>query len=232
MPILARIHQPVAPGVRLVRVRLPPGLWVGFGIDLGPAFTHIGTAQLEHWGIKEATLVAAAMRNLERRAAAELDVSNLVIDGVPVTAVQASGWGSAILLAPSVLAECIGPEPSLVFAPVRNILFAVPVEAPAETIVRLWDGMAIDDPTELDGDVYRFEGGRLEPSGARRDPGGGLIVERGAGAGGPAELTGSCGVGARRLPCSTPASSSSSTSTTANGCRWLGASITARTMTT
>src|SRR5215470_761315 len=87
MPVLARIHQPIAPGIRLVRVYLPPGLWVGFGVDLGPAFTHIGAAEVERWGIDEATLVATSLANLERRAKKELDVSSLVLDGVPMTAV-------------------------------------------------------------------------------------------------------------------------------------------------
>lgn len=176
MPVLARVHQPIAPGVRLVRVHLPPGLWVGFGLDLGPAFTHVGVSELERWGIDEATLVATALANLERRAEKEIEVASMVLDGLQMTAVQASGWGSSVLLSPSILARCIGPGPSLVFAPVRNIVFGVPEDARVETIIRVWDGLATDDPTELDGEVYRFAGGRLEPTGALRDPDGGLIV--------------------------------------------------------
>lgn len=182
VPVLARVHQPIAPGVRLVRVSLPPGLWVGFGVDLGPVFTHVSTAELERWGVDEARLVETALANLSRLARKpEVEVSSIVFEGHPVVAVQASGWGSSMLLVPTILAEVLGPEPRLVFAPVRNTILAVLPDAPAELVIELWDGLALDDPTELDGDVYRLEGGVLEPMGVRRNPGGGLIVGAGSG---------------------------------------------------
>jgi hypothetical protein len=162
LPVLARAHQPIATGIRLIRVRLPPGLWVGFGIDLGPAFTHIAYDQLERWAIDEPELVATAMANLERRAETdELELSSLVIDGVPLMAVQASGWGSALLLAPATLSRILGPGVQLVFAPVRNTILAVPLDAPTDLVSALWTALAEDEPTELDGGVYRLEGGLI-----------------------------------------------------------------------
>jgi hypothetical protein len=162
LPVLARAHQPVGPGVRLVRVRLPPGLWVGFGIDLGPAFTHIDVDHLGRWAIDERTLISTALANVERRVETdELEVASLVVDNVPLLAVQASGWGSALLLTPETLTRIVGPGAHLVFAPVRNTILALPLDAPPDLVTVLWTAIAEDEPTELDGDLYHLEAGRI-----------------------------------------------------------------------
>jgi hypothetical protein len=164
LPVLARARQPVAPGVQLVRILLPPGLWVGFGLDLGPVVGHVSTADLERWQVDEPTIVATAIANLERRAhGRELEVSSVVLDGVPITLVQASGWGSSLLLVPSVLDRLLGRGPHQLFAPIRNTIVCLPVDAPDELIALLWSELATDEPTELDGGIYRLEDGRLEP---------------------------------------------------------------------
>jgi hypothetical protein len=176
LPVLARAHQPIGPGIRLVRVRLPPGLWVGFGVDLGPAFTHVGADQLARWAIDELDLVGAAMANLDRRAGSdELEVASLVVDNTQVTAVQASGWGSSLLLAPATLSKIVGPEPQLVFAPVRNTILALPLEAPVDLVTTLWSALAEDEPTELDGDIYCLEAGRIASINDNR-PGAGASI--------------------------------------------------------
>jgi hypothetical protein len=164
VPVLARARQPVAPGAKLVRVYRPPGLWVGFGVDLGPVFTHVSTADIARWRVDEAKLLATALTNLDRLSGGDdVEVASLVLDGVVATLVQASGWGSSLLLLPERLRELAGPEPQLVIAPVRNAIVAFPLDAPAEVVQLTWLTLAQDDPTELDGDIYRLAEGRLEP---------------------------------------------------------------------
>jgi hypothetical protein len=139
-------------------------LWVGFGLDLGPVVGHVSTTDLERWQVDERTVVATALGNLERRAdGRELEVSSIVLDGVPITLVQASGWGSSLLLVPSVLERLLGRGPRLLFAPIRNTIVCLPPDAPDALIGLLWSELASDEPTELDGGIYRLEEGRLEP---------------------------------------------------------------------
>src|SRR4051812_10621211 len=47
---------------------VPPGVTVGFGVDLGLAFARVGPAQLEDWPVDLAGLTERALRNLRRRA--------------------------------------------------------------------------------------------------------------------------------------------------------------------
>ena len=64
LPILRRIHHPYPPEAAPMHIFVPPGVWTGFGIDFGPAFTHVTAGQVERWGIDHATLLGTALENL------------------------------------------------------------------------------------------------------------------------------------------------------------------------
>lgn len=68
LPMLPRSRAHSFDTSHHVRVTLPPGLAVGFGLDLGPAVAFVGEDQLEPWGIGPADLVAAALDNVRARA--------------------------------------------------------------------------------------------------------------------------------------------------------------------
>src|SRR5688572_24001508 len=41
LPVLKRRHHPYPPEAAPLHIHVPPGVWTGFGIDLGPAFSHV-----------------------------------------------------------------------------------------------------------------------------------------------------------------------------------------------
>ena len=44
LPLLRRAHHPYPPDLAPLQVNVPPGVWTGFGVDLGPAMSHITRA--------------------------------------------------------------------------------------------------------------------------------------------------------------------------------------------
>ena len=64
LPVLRRVRHPYPPEAAPMHVFVPPGVWTGFGIDFGPAFTHVSAAQVERWGVDHATLLGTALENL------------------------------------------------------------------------------------------------------------------------------------------------------------------------
>ena len=64
LPILRRVRHPYPPEAAPMHIFVPPGVWTGFGIDFGPAFSHITAGQVERWGIDHATLLGTALENL------------------------------------------------------------------------------------------------------------------------------------------------------------------------
>ena len=61
LPMLKRVHHPYPSDAAPTYLHVPPGVWAGFGIDVGPAFTHVTADQVDRWGIDEATLLATAL---------------------------------------------------------------------------------------------------------------------------------------------------------------------------
>ena len=158
LPILKRAHPPLAMASS-VYVTVPPGIRTGFGIDLGPAFTHVDTAMVERWGVSTAALLGTALENL--RAVIDREppiVERIEPDGVPVTVVQGQGWGSSLVLVPDALGPLIGAEPRLLLAPVRNTLVAVPDAAPEDFVEDLYLAIAGGAPDALDPRVLRWTG--------------------------------------------------------------------------
>ncbi len=169
-PLFAR-RRPFPDGIPPpVRVVLPPGLSVGFGVDIGPAFLNITDRLLERWGIDRDALVERALGNTKRVAALlePRDVKRVDLDGLPIAGLMARILpASALLLFPSELERLFGPKEQLFIAPIRDLLLSLPANVAPETAAWIRDAMAEEDPNALALEGVRLRGGRLtcEPLG-------------------------------------------------------------------
>lgn len=162
LPILKRVHHPYPPDAAPLHLQVPPGIWVGFGVDFGPAFTHVTAAQVDAWGIGQAEMLAVAIDNLRQRVTIEPPVVERIHrDGVEIVAIQAQGWGSSLVLAPELLAPVLGATRKLLLAPVRNTLLALPDDVDDEFAIGLWDAVASGARDELDIGPLRWTGSTI-----------------------------------------------------------------------
>ena len=159
LPVLKRLRMPFASMGEPLYLTVPPGIRTGFGIDLGPALSHVDRAMVDRWGVSDATVLAAALDNLTRLARREPpSVERLHAEGIAITAIQASGWGSALILAPDLLRPLLGPTPQLVMTPVRNTLVAVPSTTPFDDVEALHFAFADGASDALDAGLLRWTG--------------------------------------------------------------------------
>lgn len=134
------------------RMLVPPGLSVGFAIDIAPAFINVDAAMVERWRLSAADLLARALDNLDRRMGGVMpgDLHDGSIDGLPVRLLQSStGCASTYVLLPSSLRRILGPEAQLLIAPMRNLLISLPIDADREVAAWLFGEIAAQDPNCL-----------------------------------------------------------------------------------
>jgi hypothetical protein len=152
LPMFER-RRPMPPEVPpSLTVVLPPGVTVGFGIDLGPASVRVSRMLLESWGISVEELTTTALANLRRRAFAPAlpPVVREPIAGHPTIAFQSEdGWASALLLAPDALERVMGVEPRLFIAPMRDLLVGLPPDVDPEMACWLTEEFEALDPNAL-----------------------------------------------------------------------------------
>jgi hypothetical protein len=159
LPVLRRIYHPYPPEAAPMHLFVPPGVWTGFGIDFGPAFTHVTAGQIEHWGIDQATLLGTALENLRALTVVEPPrVERIQPEGVDTIAIQGQGWGSALILVPEILRPILGEVPRLLLAPVRNTLVALPDDVDPDLAFRMWEAIAEGCHDELDLNLLRWTG--------------------------------------------------------------------------
>jgi hypothetical protein len=159
VPVLKRVHHPYPAEMAPLHIRVPPGIWTGFGIDLGPAFSHVSQALLDGWEIDHATLLGTALTNLTDLVRRERPVVDSVpIDGIEIMAIQGQGWGSSLILVPELLRPILGSTPRVLLAPVRNTLLALPDDVDDGLAVDLWQAIAHGAHDELDVDPLRWTG--------------------------------------------------------------------------
>jgi hypothetical protein len=165
LPMLPRV-RPYPFAIEPVRVMLPPGILVGFGVDIGPALTMVDRSQLERWGVGVETVAERAVANV-RDTAARCDARLVIresIDDVPVWALQTgAGIGASMLLAPETLERFFGPGPLLLLAPMRDLLIGLPASVDREFaawLVEEWEAM---DPNHLHLGGWLFESGAVRP---------------------------------------------------------------------
>lgn len=148
-----------------IQVVLPPGLSVGFGVDIGPAFLNITESLLARWGIDRAELVRRAMANTESRARLlqPSDVHHVeVFDGLWIAILTARILpASALLLLPHELERLFGPEERLFVAPMRDLLIGFPGDVDPATAATIRDILAEHDPNALALEGVRLRDGRL-----------------------------------------------------------------------
>lgn len=159
VPVLKRRRHPYPPEAAPLHIHVPPGIWTGFGIDVGPAFSHVSQSLLDGWGVDHATLLATALDNLAGLVRSEPPVvESLHIGGVEVTAIQGQGWGSSLVLAPDLLRLLLDPTPRILLAPVRNTLLALPDDVDDELAFDLWEAITEGAHDELEVDPLRWTG--------------------------------------------------------------------------
>ncbi len=164
LPMFER-RRPLPPGTTPpISVVLPPGVTVGFGIDLGPAAVRVTTSLVEGWGVDVADVTATALVNLRRRAFAPA-LPPLVrepIAGHPTIAFQSDdGWASTLLLAPDALERVMGPEPRLFVAPMRDLLIGLPPDVDPELACWLTEEFEALDPNALALEGFLWRDGRV-----------------------------------------------------------------------
>ncbi|HEX5015043.1 MAG TPA: hypothetical protein VFV72_12890 [Candidatus Limnocylindrales bacterium] len=166
LPIMPRVRPMPGPELDLVRAMLPPGILVGFGIDLGPAITFITMELLGRWRVDPSGVATAALANLDaiaRRCGPD-DVLDDHIADTPVSIVQTGrGIAASLLLVPGRLEPVLGRAPRFLLAPMRDILIALPANVDREFAAWLateWEAL---DPNHLHLGGFRYEAGRVTP---------------------------------------------------------------------
>lgn len=166
LPVLKRRHHPYPPEAAPLHIHVPPGVWTGFGIDLGPAFSHVSQALFDGWQIDHATLLGTALENLAALVEREPPVvDSFPVNGIDVTAVQGQGWGSSLVLVPELLGTILGPDPRLLLTPVRNTLLALPDDVDDDMAFELWAAIADGAHDELEVEPLRWTGATVALSG-------------------------------------------------------------------
>jgi hypothetical protein len=143
---------------------VPPGVTVGFGIDLGLAFARVAAIQLDAWPVDLAGLTERSLRNLRRRArhARDYDLVDEPIGGIPTRVFQSrDGWASTTVLVPEAMHRLFGPEPALFIAPSRDLLVGLPVDVDLEFATWLAEEFEAEDPNALRLEAFEWRDGTV-----------------------------------------------------------------------
>ena len=131
---------------------VPPGVTVGFGVDLGLAFARVAMVHLDGWPVDLAGLSDRALRNLRRRVrhARDYDLVREPIGGIPTVAFQSrDGWASTVVLVPEAIDRLFGPQPALFIAPSRDLLVGLPDDVELGFATWLAEEFEAADPNAL-----------------------------------------------------------------------------------
>jgi hypothetical protein len=166
LPMLPRVRPLPTPELELVRAMLPPGILVGFGIDIGPAITFVTSVLLDRWRVEPAAVAASALTNLRataRRCGPDVVLHEHIAD-VPVSVVQTGhGIAASLLLVPDCLERVLGSGDRFLLAPMRDILIALPPTVDrqfAAWLAEEWEAM---DPNHLHLGGFRYGSGLVTP---------------------------------------------------------------------
>jgi len=151
---------------------VPPGVTIGFGVDLGLAFGRISVVHLEGWPIDLAGLTERALRNLRKRArhATDYDLVTDTVGGVPTTVFQSrDGWASTAILVPEAIERLFGRTPGLFVAPSRDILVRLPLDVDLEFATWLTEEFEATDPNALRLEAFEWRDGLVRCRPLARD---------------------------------------------------------------
>jgi len=174
-PMFVR-RRPMPPGAdRPLTFRVPPGVNVCLGLDIGPAFLYVGSAMSAGWPVSADEALAQALANLRAGVETEryIEMEFGTVADVPVWWYQShGGLASGLLLLEDELRMRYGDEPRLLVAPMRNLLVAAPFDADRDLIAWLRDEIALEDPNGLDLPIFALVDGRLTIDKRGREGGG------------------------------------------------------------
>ena len=143
---------------------VPPGVTVGFGVDLGLAFARVSVVHVEDWRIDLAGLTERALRNLRKRArhATDYDLVEEPVGGVPAVAFQSrDGWASTVVLVPEAIERLFGRAPALFIAPSRDLLVRLPPTSTSEFATWLTEEFEATDPNALRLEAFEWRDGAM-----------------------------------------------------------------------
>jgi len=164
VPMFER-RRPLPPGPDdPLRVVLPPGVTVGFGVDIGPASVRVTDSLRRSWGVDLETLVSVALDNVRRRSQTPEAPQRVesTIAGVPVGAYQSGGgWASTLVLVPDALERVIGSRPRLITAPMRDLLLFFPPDVDLALALDWTEDIASRDPNALALEAFEWRDARL-----------------------------------------------------------------------
>ena len=151
---------------------VPPGVTIGFGVDLGLAFARVASTHVETWPIDLAGVTDRALKNLRRRArrAREYDLVREPIGGVRTVAFHSrDGWASTVILVPEAVDRFFGPSPALFIAPSRDLLVGLPVDVDVEFATWLAEEFEATDPNALRLEAFEWRDGTVRCRPLARD---------------------------------------------------------------
>lgn len=165
LPVMPRIRP--YPGIipEPVRTLVPPGVMVGFGIDIGPAFMNVSQDLLASWKIGVGDLAATAIANVHRRASS---VHRAAIQGgqigeYPTEWLQTGvSVGSTLVLAPTELRRLFD-GPRFFITPMRDLIIGFPPDVERDAAHWLYHEVADLDPNCLGPTGYHFDGVQVIP---------------------------------------------------------------------
>lgn len=165
LPVAPRV-RPYPPGAPdPLRTLVPPGILVGFGIDIGPAFMNVSADLLVSWQISVADLTAKAIANVHRRAASvsRSKIHHGEIGEYPTEWLQTDvSIGSTLVLAPTEL-QRLFDGPRYFITPMRDLIIGLPPDVERAAAHWLYHEIADLDPNCLGPMGYRFDGVRVTP---------------------------------------------------------------------
>ena len=172
LPIFERArpfsHEAVPP----VHAVVPPGVTVGFGVDVGPAFLRIAVGHLAAWPVDLASLASQSIENLARRArrARPRDVVHDTVGGVPALVFQSlEGWASTTVLVPDAMDRLFGQRPTLFVAPSRDLLIGLPPDVDLEFATWLTEWLEASNADGLHLEAFEWRDGTVSCRPLRRD---------------------------------------------------------------
>jgi len=172
MPIFERARPfgvEVDPPARTI---VPPGVTIGFGVDLGLAFARVSVVHLAGWPVDLSSLADRALRNLRKRArhATDYDLVSEPVGGVPTTAFQSrDGWASTVVLVPEAVERLFGRDPALFIAPSRDLLVRLPIDVDLEFATWLTEEFEATEPNALRLEAFEWLEGAIRCRPLARD---------------------------------------------------------------
>jgi hypothetical protein len=172
LPMFERAHPVGAELEPPAQAIVPPGVTVGFGIDLGLAFARVAMAHVEAWPVDLGALTERALKNLRRRArrARDYDLVREPVGGVPTVAFQSrDGWASTTILIPEAIERLFGPDPALFIAPSRDLLVRLPDDVEVAFATWLAEEFEAADPNALRLEAFEWRDGTVRCRPLARD---------------------------------------------------------------